>query len=209
MNEKKSHRGKLSPQTLTQRETSLLLSELLRHPSTDMGRMRAARNHTMVLLMLDAGLRIGEVLNLRVGDLVVLGKVVETVLVKAKTSKGLDDRTIPLTPRLHDSLVQLNNYVIVPLRMQSLDWAFTKLSDKKCLSRRTVAMAINSAAQISISRHVHPHMFRHTFATRIVRQSSTAIAQRLLGHRFLSSTQVYTNPNQDDLKEAIQRLDKT
>ncbi|GAJ07905.1 unnamed protein product, partial [marine sediment metagenome] len=54
---------------------------------------------------------------------------------------------------------------------------------------------------------VHPHMLRHTFATRIVRKSSTAIAQQLLGHRYLSSTQVYVNPSQDDLAEAIEQLD--
>lgn len=206
MSKSKSHHTRLAPKTLTQREISLLLTELLRFPRTETGRMRAARNYTIVLLMLDAGLRISEALNLRVGDMMVLGEPIETLIIKAKISKGLDDRQLPLTPRLRDSVTQLNNYVFVPLQMKSLDWAFTKINNKEQLNRRSVADMLSTAAQVSMQRHIHPHMLRHTFATRIVRQSSTAIAQRLLGHRYLSSTQVYTNPNQDDLKSAIEKM---
>ncbi len=177
MDEKKSHHIQLPPKTLTQRELNMLLAEVLRFPNTEMGRMRAARNYTMTLLMADAGLRIGEVLNLRVGDLMFLEKPVETLIIKAKISKGLDDREIPLTPKLYESLVQLNNYVFHPLGMKSLDWAFTKINSKKVLDRRSVADFLSTASRLSIHRHVYPHMLRHTFATRIVRQSSTAISK--------------------------------
>ncbi len=208
MNKKKPHHSRLPPQTLTRAECSLLLDQLQKTTGTDSGRMRSARNYSIVLLMLDAGLRIGEVLNLRVGDLVFDGKPVMTLVISEKVSKCLDERNLPLTQRLHESLYRLNNYWFQPLNKNHLDYAFTNAGSNKPLHRRSVAEFLSAAAQLSIRRHIHPHMLRHTFATRIVRKSSTATAQQLLGHRYLSSTQVYCNPDQQDLKEAIQQLDQ-
>ncbi len=208
MDKKKSHRTQLPPKTLTRTECTLLLAQLEKHTGTDSSRMRAARNYTIVLLMLDAGLRIGEVLNLRVSDLVFEGKPVMCLVINEKISKCLDERTLPLTQRLHDSLYRLHNYFFYPLSKNHLDYAFTDARSKKILNRRSVSDFLSAAARLSIGRHIHPHMLRHTFATRIVRKSSTATAQQLLGHRYLSSTQVYCNPDQQDLKEAIQQLDK-
>ncbi len=208
MNKKKPHHSRLPPKTLTRAECSLLLAQLEKHTGTDSSRMRSARNYTMVLLMLDAGLRIGEVLNLRVSDLVFEGKPVMSLVISEKISKALDERTLPLTQRLHDSLYRLHSYFFYPLGKNHLDYAFTDARSKKLLCRRSVADLLSTAAQLSIGRHVYPHMLRHTFATRIVRKSSTATAQQLLGHRYLSSTQVYCNPDQEDLKNAIQQLDQ-
>jgi len=208
MDKKKSHHTKLPPKTLARAECSLLLAQLEKHTGTDSSRMRSARNYTIVLLMLDAGLRIGEVLNLRVSDLVFEGKPVMSLVISEKISKGLDERVLPLTQRLHESLYRLNNYWFHPQDKNHLDYAFTNERSKKVLNRRSVSDFLSAAAQLSIQRHVHPHMLRHTFATRIVRKSSTATAQQLLGHRYLSSTQVYTNPSQDDLKAAVKLLDQ-
>lgn len=208
MNTKKSHHTRLPPKTLTRGECDLLLHQLEKTTGTDSGRMRAARNYTIVLLMLDAGLRISEVLNLRVGDLVFDGKPVMSLVISEEISKALDERILPLTRRLHESLYRLQNYFFRPLDKNHLDYAFTDTRSKRVLNRRSVSDFLSAAAQLSIHRHIHPHMLRHTFATRIVRKSSTATAQRLLGHRYLSSTQVYTNPDQEDLKAAIGQLDQ-
>jgi site-specific recombinase XerD len=208
MGKNKNHHGQLPPPTLTTAECSLLLGQVQRHGSTDGCRMRSARNYSIFLLMLDAGLRVGEVVNLKVGDLVFEGKPVMTLVISEKISKCLNDRALPLTQRLHESLYRLNNYWFHPLDKNHLDYAFTNARNKKPLNRRTVSDFLGAAAMLSIHRHVWPHMLRHTFATRIVRKSSTATAQQLLGHRYLSSTQVYCHPNQDDLKVAIRKLDQ-
>jgi len=208
MAKEKSHHRKLPPKTLTRAECSLLLDQLQKHTGTDSSRMRSARNYTIVLLMLDAGLRIGEVLNLRVGDLIIEGKPVMSLVISDKISKCLDERTLPLTHRLHESLYRLKDYYFYPRNKNHLDWAFTNEGSKKVLNRRSVSDFLSGAAQLSIQRHIHPHMLRHTFATRIVRKSSTATAQLLLGHRYLSSTQIYCHPDQQDLKEAVEQLNK-
>ncbi|GAH73030.1 unnamed protein product [marine sediment metagenome] len=58
----------------------------------------------------------------------------------------------------------------------------------------------------SLGRPVHPHILRHTFASRLMRTTNARIVQELLGHQHLSTTQIYTHPNQDDLKKAIEQL---
>lgn len=51
-------------------------------------------------------------------------------------------------------------------------------------------------------------MLRHTFATRLMQKTNIRVVQQLLGHKSLSSTQVYTHPNADDLQKAIENLNE-
>jgi len=53
---------------------------------------------------------------------------------------------------------------------------------------------------------INPHMFRHTFGTRLMRIAPIEVVRRLMGHACLSSTQVYMHPDSDDLKNAIKSL---
>ncbi|GAH96402.1 unnamed protein product, partial [marine sediment metagenome] len=57
-------------------------------------------------------------------------------------------------------------------------------------------------------REIHPHILRHTFATRLMSKTSMRVVQELLGHKNLSSTQIYTHPNNADLQEAIDSLNE-
>jgi site-specific recombinase XerC len=52
-----------------------------------------------------------------------------------------------------------------------------------------------------------PHTFRHTFATRLLERSGNLVAvQDLLGHKRLTSTEVYTRPRRDELARAVDTL---
>jgi len=57
-----------------------------------------------------------------------------------------------------------------------------------------------------IKRRIHPHVLRHTFATQLAKVTNIRVVQELLGHSSLESTQIYTHPDMNEAREAVNRL---
>ncbi len=194
--------------TLTPEECDKLLSYLMSPPENKAPLRVHLRNYTMALLMLDAGLRIGELVKLRQDQLWFASTTVGALTVEKHQAKNKRERTIPITIRL-DAAIHL---------MQDQWWkhdtvlgersAFYAADCQYPLTTRHVRRIIASASAKSIGRDIHPHLLRHTFATRLMRKTSMPVLQELLGHNNLSSTQIYTHPNSEDRKKAIDSLDK-
>jgi len=161
----------------------------------------------MAVLMLDAGLRVGELVQLRALDLVFAGCIGTSVLIRADISKSRSERVVPFTSVAIAAIQNMVEFCWGTDNPSSDSFAFYQNVPFKPLTTRQVERIIRSAAMISLNRPVHPHVLRHTFATRLMRTTNTRIVQKLLGHRRLSSTQVYTHPSQEDLQGAIQRID--
>lgn len=168
---------------------------------------RNIRNHLMGLLMLDAGLRCGELTNLIVSDLLFEGEPVSYLNVRKETSKSKRERTVPLTKRVQDAIRNMLVVWTAQKRTYAVNWAFTTGNTPKRLSRRTVERIIKAAAIIAIARDIHPHVLRHTFASRLMRKTNIRVVQELLGHKSITSTQIYTHPNSVDLNEAIKAIE--
>jgi len=193
-------------ETLTEIETIKLLDHLLTGFANEEKRTKVIRNYTMTLLMLDAGLRVGEVGQLLVSDLIYNSIPVTSIIIRAEISKTHRDRQIPLSQRLSQSLKNMFTYIWSKNSYSPYNYAFA-MTKKYCQpSSRQIQRIIKRAAMQSIGRPIHPHMLRHTFATRLMRITNIRVVQELLGHKNLSSTQVYTHPNSDDLSEAIKHL---
>lgn len=193
-------------QTLTEPETEKLLAELLPYHATVEQRFKGIRNHCMGLLMLDAGLRVGEVVKLRQRDLIFQGNPVQSVCVTIGIAKGARERIIPLTPRLQTAIKSMQDQW---WNERGCDGTFAFYSANGLdghLSTRQVERIIKTSAIMAIGRPVHPHVLRHTFASRLMRTTSMRIVQQLLGHKNLSSTQIYTHPNNVDLRNAINSM---
>jgi len=171
-------------------------------------KMLRCRNRLIILLMLDAGLRVGEVSQLTVGDLHIAGSPVGLISIRSEIAKTKTGREVPVTIRLHDSIQEMWLNIWQPSRYQPWTKAFLDLMQASCLTTRRIRQICTTAGIVSIGRSVHPHMLRHTFATRLMRTTNIRVVQQLLGHASLSSTQVYTHPNQQDLQTAIDALNK-
>lgn len=195
------------PKTLSVTECHLILAALLIHGSTPGQRKRSYRNHCMAVLMLDAGLRVGELVRLRQLDLAFAGSISTSVLIGADISKSRFERVVPLTSVVTSAILHMVEFWWSTCSPSPDLFAFYQVDPLKPLTTRQVERIIRSAALISLNRPVHPHVLRHTFATRLMRTTNTRIVQKLLGHRRLSSTQVYTHPTQEDLQVAIKGID--
>jgi len=194
--------------TLTSEECDKLLSYLFKPRNNHTPLRVYHRNYTIALLMLDAGLRVGEVTKLRQDQLWFAASAVGALTVEKDQAKNKHERTIPISVRL-DAAIHL---------MQHNWWskdtvlgeraAFYNRNCQYPLTTRQVQRIIKFAGAKSIGRRIHPHLLRHTFATRLMRSAPLPVVQELLGHKNLSSTQIYTHPNNEDRKKAIDGLDQ-
>lgn len=175
----------ITPKTLTEKESIDFITGMSRD-----------RDRLLALIMLDTGLRVGELVQLLKSDLFTPAGPVKSLYVRPEIAKGRRSRFIPLTARLEDLIGQFYG-TLGPANSSNFPG----------LSKRQVERIMKSTGMKTIHRPVNPHMLRHTFATRMMRITNARVVQQLLGHRKLTSTQIYTHPNADDLASAIARLD--
>ena len=195
-----------SPETLTILECHQLLDKLIVHEGTPRQFRLGVRNHTMALLMLDAGLRVGEVVKLQQSDLILAGEPMLNLRIRAEISKTKTERIIPLSERLRNTLKTMYEKWWPSKSKSGVDIAFYNDKTDRPLTTRQVERIIGKASTAAFGREVNPHILRHTFASKLSRVANIRVVQDLLGHQQLSSTQVYTHPNSDDKKKAIDAL---
>ncbi len=193
-----------SPPTLDTKDCEKLLDVLRLKAGTPKKTHKAVRNYCMALLMLEAGLRVGELVSLQVSDLFFNREPVRTIFIKPHMTKNKVAHSIPVSSHLADCLKSygLTWNLLDPERGN--DYAFTNVSTDRSITTRQVERIICAAGWKAFGRPVHPHMLRHTAATRLMRVTNINTVQQILGHKFLSSTQVYCHPNEEDKRQAIE-----
>lgn len=192
-----------TPKTLDVDHQQELLDALLRKGAPAKTARKGIRNHLIGCLMLDAGLRVGEVVKLKISHLYFNNFPVKTIVLTPSITKNHKERTIPVSARLVESL---DNYYRrwFPQVLAGYDlYAFYSGSQNKPITTRQIENIINTAGYKAFGRPVNPHMLRHTFASRLMRVTNMRTVQELLGHNYITSTQIYTHPNEDDKKKAI------
>ena len=196
-----------TPKTLNVTECHQLLNQLLIKDGTPNQFRKGIRNHLMALLMLDAGLRVGEVVRLTVSDLYFTEEPVGSVVLGETLSEKGCQRAVPTSSRLYDAIKTMNHYWWSERPDLNGLYAFYTTHRMVGITTRQVERIIRNAALKCLGRPVHPHILRHTFGTRLMRKTNARIVQELLGHKNMSSTQIYTHPNGEDLKQAIDDIE--
>jgi len=168
---------------------------------------RQLRNLVATLLMLDTGLRVGEVTKLEYYDLFFDCKPATSVTVRAINSKTKTERSIPLTRRLTTILTHYVEF-LYHRRLNIEDMPIiphTKTNNQ--ITTRAIERFVTNAAMKSLGFPVHPHMLRHTYATKLMTVTDMRTVQTLMGHKHITSTQIYTHVNSNHMKTAIENLD--
>lgn len=162
----------------------------------------AARNYAIAQLMLQAGLRVGEVAALQVGD-ITLGDRSGTV--RIRHGKGLKARDVPLNATVRRALRQHLDRCPAPDAGAPL---FASSRDE-AMPVRTVQAAMTSLARRARVKRlaVSAHTLRHTFALGFLRDNPGKLVELagLLGHESLDTTVIYTQPSRDDLAADLER----
>ena len=193
--------------TLTEDEAHKLLQYLKNNHRTQRQQRLCVRNYVMACIMLEAGLRVGEVVQLKVSHLWFIDQPVTNLIVTADIAKNHKHREIPVSSYLRNAINFYNEDFLPFDPMLSVDFLFCNINSRIAISTRQAERIITSASMKSLGKPVNPHMLRHTFATRLSRVTNIRVVQLLLGHNNLSSTQIYTHPNSDDLQAAIKAVE--
>jgi integrase/recombinase XerD len=177
-----------------------VLTAAERHALLAVPRLRAPTGHRdccLLILMLNAGLRASEALNLRVRDVDwVSGQLM------VRQGKGKKDRAVWLNDADLDLLRAWKaRRPVVSERL------FTTLQGTPVNDRDLREMVKRRARKAGIAKDVHPHLLRHTFATDLYRQTKDIrLVQKTLGHADVSTTMLYTHLVDDDVAHAMRIL---
>jgi len=169
-------------------------------------RTNGVRNHTMVFLALSTGLRCSELIGLFIEDIAPYGDVSTVLTVPSRIAKRKIKREIPLNHETRTILklwLKIKTDLHHPYKPDS--YLFISHNTHKPLSSRDLQRIVKNIAINSIGRSISPHVLRHTFATRVLKQSNIRVVQELLGHSRLQTTQIYTHVNSDDTRAAVDK----
>jgi integrase/recombinase XerD len=153
------------------------------------------RSQLLLKLLYASGLRVSELVNLRLMD-------IEGTTITVHHGKGGKDR-VTILPQ------SLANEITVYIRDHRLTHLLFPGKHGKPLTTRNVqAIIVRAAKRAGIQKHVTPHKLRHSFATHLLEAGTDVrVIQELLGHSNLQTTQIYTHVSQDQLKKVHSPLE--
>lgn len=157
-----------------------------------------ARNQAMIEVMYGTGLRVSELVNLKLNELHLTSKMIST------TGKGSKERIVPI----NDYAAKILREYIVTYRPmlikkgKNTNYVFLNNLGEP-LSRQSFFLILKKLAkEVGITKEISPHTLRHSFATHLL-ESGTDLRyiQEMLGHEDISTTQIYTHLSKQKLKD--------
>ena len=160
------------------------------------------RDAAMVTLILHTGLRLSELLALRLADIELSERKGQLQVL----GKGRKQRTIPLNAEARKAV---QSWLQVRPEVAANDMVFLALeqTSEGSMSSRSVQSAVRRLGQDAGLPELSPHALRHTFAKNLVDAGvSLEKVAALLGHSSLNTTRVYITPGQQDLERAVDQI---
>ena len=156
------------------------------------------RDRTILELLYSSGLRVSELTNLKISDIFFDEEVLRIV------GKGSKERIVPFGQSTKHWLTEYlrKSRPLLEKRNRSGNYVFLNVRGGR-LSRMSVWQIVHKyVAEAGIKKEVHPHTFRHSFATHLIEGGADLRAvQEMLGHADISTTQIYTHIDRDFVRQ--------
>lgn len=153
------------------------------------------RDRLILELMYATGVRVSEVINIKVYDIDFYNNSIKVL------GKGSKERIVYYNEVVRDLLSKYMS-IYDSLNKKNLEYLFLNQKGDK-LTTKGISYIINQVIKkISFNKHITPHMLRHTFATHLLNNGcSVTTVQELLGHSSIGTTGIYTHVTFDHIKE--------
>lgn len=185
--------GEHLPEVLSAEEVDMLEGAI------DLSKWEGQRNRTIIEVLFSCGLRVSELVNLKLSDLFLQEQYVRVM------GKGSKERLVPISPRAIKELdywfMDRSNMKIKP---GEEDYVFLNRRGAHLTRVMILIMIKETAVAAGIQKTISPHTLRHSFATALLEGGADLRAiQAMLGHESIGTTEIYTHIDMSTLREQI------
>jgi integrase/recombinase XerD len=185
------------PDTLSFDEIENMISQI------DLSKPEGGRNKAMLELLYSCGLRVSELVNLKISQLYFDVGFIRVI------GKGDKERLVPIgSSAVKYVKIYLKNIrVHIPVKQGNEDIVFLNRRGSK-LTRVMIFLIIKELAKkAGIKKTISPHTFRHSFATHLIEGGADLRAvQEMLGHENITTTQIYTHLDREFLRKTLEQF---
>jgi len=186
--------GRKLPDTLSEKEIDTIIAAI------DLSKPQGERNRAMLETLYGCGLRVSELINLRISDL-----FFEEDFIKV-TGKGDKQRFVPISGFNKKFIDGYRREIRVHQNIQKghEDILFLNRRGKQLTRAMLFTIVKRLAVKTGLKKKISPHTFRHSFATHLLRNGADLRAiQQMLGHESITTTEVYVHLDRNDLTRVV------
>jgi integrase/recombinase XerD len=183
------------PEVLSLDEIDRMIAQI------DMSKSESHRNRAIVEILYGSGLRVSELVNLRLSDIYLNEGYMRI------TGKGNKQRLVPLSPVATEWFKYwMQDRGKLDIKPEAVDIAFVNRYGRQLTRAMIFTIIKNLTKAAEIKKTISPHTLRHSFATHLLQNGADLrIIQQLLGHESISTTEIYTHVDIHDLREAVMK----
>ena len=185
--------GEHLPEVLSTEEVDALEN------SIDVSKPEGHRNRAIIEVLFSCGLRVSELVNLKLSNLYIEEQYVRVL------GKGSKERLVPISPK---ALRELDNWFQVrstmSIKPKEEDYVFLNRRGAHLTRTMILIMIKRQAEMAGIRKTISPHTLRHSFATALLEGGADLrVIQALLGHEDIGTTEIYTHIDVSTLRDEI------
>jgi len=181
------------PEVLSTAEVDMLEN------SIDLSKWEGHRNRAIIETLFSCGLRVSELINLRLSNLYIKEQYIRVF------GKGSKERLVPISPR---AIQELDNWFLcrndMNIKPGEEDYVFLNRRGAHLTRTMILIMIKRQAAEAGIKKTISPHTLRHSFATALLEGGADLrVIQEMLGHENIDTTEIYTHIDTTMLRQEI------
>lgn len=167
--------------------------------SIDVSKWEGHRNRAIIEVLFSCGLRVSELVNLKLTDLFIEEQYFRVM------GKGSKERLVPISPK---ALKELDSWFVMRQAMKikpgEEDYVFLNRRGAHLTRTMILIMIKRQADEAGITKTISPHTLRHSFATALLEGGADLrVIQALLGHESIGTTEIYTHIDTTTLRREI------
>jgi len=185
--------GEHLPEVLSEEEVDML------EGSIDLSKWEGQRNKAIIEVLFSCGLRVSELVNLKLSSIYVDEQYVRVM------GKGSKERLVPISPKaLRELDLWMVDRNLMKIKPGEEDYVFLNRRGAHLTRTMILIMIKRQAEEAGIQKTISPHTLRHSFATALLEGGADLrVIQALLGHESIGTTEIYTHLSMQTLRQEV------